>query len=73
MKNIFKTSKSVSLSIDDFFDKIDLGTLHFKKGIQNYIDGNLSEFALNLKSLKPSSCAHRLSKRSASNEVTRFW
>jgi len=51
MINIFKTSKSVSLSIDEFFDKIELGTLNFKKGIQNYIDGNLIEFAHNLKSL----------------------
>lgn len=51
MINIFKTSKTVSLSIDEFFDKIDLGTLNFKKGIQNYIDGNSNEFALNLKSI----------------------
>ena len=51
MIDIFKTSKSVSLSIDEFFDKIELGTLNFKKGIQNYIDGNLIEFAHNLKSL----------------------
>jgi predicted phosphate transport protein (TIGR00153 family) len=51
MINIFKTSKSVSLSIDEFFDKIDLGILNFKKGIQNYIDGNLNEFTHNLKSL----------------------
>ena len=51
MINIFKTSKAVSLSIDQFFDKIDLGTLNFKKGVQNYIDGNLNEFAQNLKSI----------------------
>jgi len=51
MINIFKTSKSVALSIDEFFDKIDLGTLNFKKGVQNYIDGNLNEFAQNLKSI----------------------
>ena len=51
MINIFKTSKSVSLSIDQFFDKIDLGTLNFKKGVQNYIDGNLNDFSQNLKSI----------------------
>ena len=51
MINIFKTSKTVALSIDEFFDKIDLGTLNFKKGVQNYIDGNLNEFAQNLKSI----------------------
>ena len=51
MINIFKTSKTVSLVIDEFFDKIDLGTLNFKKGVQNYIDGNSREFALNLQSL----------------------
>ncbi|MEN8115444.1 MAG: DUF47 family protein [Bacteroidota bacterium] len=51
MINIFKSSKSVALSIDNFFDKIDLGTLNFKKGVVNYIEGNTSEFAQNLKSI----------------------
>ena len=51
MINIFKTSKSVALSIDDFFDKIDLGILNFKKGINSYIKGNSEEFDLNLKTL----------------------
>jgi len=51
MLNFFKTSKSVALSIDDFFNKIDLGTLNFKKGVQNYIDGNMNEFTQNLKSI----------------------
>ncbi|NOQ92653.1 MAG: DUF47 family protein, partial [Flavobacteriaceae bacterium] len=51
MLNFFKTSKSVALSIDDFFNKIDLGTLNFKKGVRNYIDGNMNEFAQNLKSI----------------------
>ncbi len=51
MLNFFKTSKSVALSIDEFFNKIDLGILNFKKGIQNYIDGNMNEFAQNLKSI----------------------
>ena len=51
MINIFKTSKSVALSIDEFFDKIDLGILNFKKGVQNYIDDNTIEFAQNLKSI----------------------
>ena len=51
MVNIFKTSKSVALSIDDFFDKIDLGILNFKKGINSYIKGNIEEFDLNLNTL----------------------
>lgn len=51
MLNFFKTSKSVALSIDDFFNKIDLGTLNFKKGVRNYIEGNMNEFAQNLKSI----------------------
>jgi len=36
------------LSIDEFFDKIDLGILNFRKGVINYIDGNLTEFEQNL-------------------------
>ncbi len=51
MINIFKTSKSVALSIDEFFDKIDLGILNFKKGAKNYINGNSSEFDKNLKTI----------------------
>ncbi len=51
MINIFKTSKSVALSIDEFFDKVDLGTLNFKKGLNNYVDGNIIEFKQNLKSI----------------------
>lgn len=51
MINIFKTSKSVSVSIDEFFDKVDLGALNFKKGVNNYIDGNSIEFAQNLNSI----------------------
>ncbi|MCK5638276.1 MAG: DUF47 family protein [Flavobacteriaceae bacterium] len=51
MINIFKTSKSVALSIDEFFDKIDLGILNFKKGVSNYIEGNNIEFKQNLKSI----------------------
>ncbi len=51
MINIFKTSKSVALSIDEFFDKIDLGILNFKKGVNNYIEGNSIEFKQNLKAI----------------------
>ncbi len=51
MINIFKTSKSVALSIDEFFDKIDLGILNFKKGANNYVHGNSAEFDHNLKTL----------------------
>ncbi|MEP1487683.1 MAG: DUF47 family protein [Algibacter sp.] len=51
MINIFKNSKSVALSIDEFFDKIDLGVLNFKKGANNYINSNSSEFDQNLKTI----------------------
>ncbi len=51
MINIFKVSKSVALSIDEFFDKIDLGILNFKKGASNYINGNSSEFDQNLRTI----------------------
>ena len=51
MINIFKTSKSVALSIDEFFDKIDLGILNLKKGVNNYVNGNTEEFDLNLNTL----------------------
>lgn len=49
MFNIFKTSKNVSISIDEFFDKIEFGNLNFKKGINNYLKGNISDFKENLK------------------------
>ncbi|MDH3323528.1 MAG: DUF47 family protein [Flavobacteriaceae bacterium] len=48
MESIFKRSKSVALSVDEFFNKVDLGTLNFKKGVQNYIEGNMNEFSQNL-------------------------
>lgn len=51
MMNIFKTSKSVALSIDEFFDKVDLGILNFKKGSSNYINGNILEFSQNLNAI----------------------
>lgn len=51
MINIFKRSKSVALSIDEFFDKVDLGTLNFKKGVSNYINNNTNEFVQNFKSI----------------------
>lgn len=49
MFDIFKTSKSVTLSIDEFFDKIEAGILHFKKGVNHYIKDNLTDFEENLK------------------------
>ena len=49
MINIFKTSKAVAFNIDEFFDKIDLGILNFKKGSGNYINGHSIEFDQNLK------------------------
>jgi len=51
MTNIFKTSKSVALSIDEFFDKIEIGILNFKKGVSNYINENTIEFDQNLQTL----------------------
>lgn len=51
MINIFKTSKSVAISIDEFFDKIDLGILNFTKGANNYVNGNIAEFDQNLKTI----------------------
>ena len=48
MLNIIKTSKSVVLSLDEFFDKLDLGILNFKKGISNYVNGHTIEFEQNL-------------------------
>lgn len=51
MINIFKNSKSVALSIDEFFDKIDVGILNFTKGANNYINGNKSEFDQNLRTI----------------------
>ncbi len=51
MFNIFKTSKSVSLSIDEFFDKIDLGILNFRKGGNNYVNNNSVEFYQNLNTI----------------------
>ena len=51
MINIFKVSKNVVLSLDEFFDKIDLSILNFKKGVVNYLEGNTTEFEHNLKSI----------------------
>ncbi len=51
MANIFKSSKSVALSIDEFFDKIDLGILNFKIGARNYINVSSNEFVQNLKTI----------------------
>jgi hypothetical protein len=48
MIKIFKTSKNVIVNIDEYFDTIELGILNFKEGVNNYIDGNTSEFDNNL-------------------------
>ncbi|MDO9276762.1 MAG: DUF47 family protein [Lutibacter sp.] len=48
MIKIFKTSKNVIVNIDEYFDTIELGILHFKEGVNNYIDGNTAEFDNNL-------------------------
>ena len=52
MIRIFKTSKNVIINIDEYFDNIELGILNFKKGVNNYIDGNASEFENNLIKIK---------------------
>ena len=49
MISIFKTSKAVTLNIDEFFDKIDLGILNYKKGAENFINDRAIEFAEDLK------------------------
>ena len=49
MFNIFKTSKSVNLSIEEFFDKIEYGNLNFKKGINHYLKNEISDFEESLK------------------------
>jgi hypothetical protein len=48
MIKIFKTSKNVILNIDAYFDNIELGILNFKEGVNNYLDGNTTEFENNL-------------------------
>jgi len=49
MIKIFKTSKAVIASIDEYFDTIDIGILNFKEGVNNYLDGNTTDFENNLK------------------------
>ncbi len=49
MFNIFKTSKSISISIDEFYDKIEHGNLNLRKGVNHYLKGNLTEFEEHLK------------------------
>lgn len=48
MIKIFKTSKNVILNIDEYFDNVELGILNFKEGINNYLNGNTSDFENNL-------------------------
>jgi len=52
MIKIFKTSKNVIINIDEFFDNVELGILNFKEGVNNYLDGNISEFENNLKKVE---------------------
>ena len=49
MIKIFKTSKNVILNIDEYFNTVELGVLNFKEGVNNYLEGNLTEFENNLK------------------------
>ena len=44
MIEIFKTSKNVILNIDEYFNTVELGVLNFKEGVNNYLEGNLTEF-----------------------------
>lgn len=52
MIKIFKTSKNVIINIDEFFDNVELGILNFKEGVNNYLDGNISEFENNLNKIE---------------------
>lgn len=49
MIKIFKTSKNVIVNIDEYFNTVELGILNFKEGVNNYLDGNFTEFENNLK------------------------
>ena len=49
MIKIFKTSKNVIINIDEYFDTVELGILNFKEGVNNYLEGNFTEFENNLK------------------------
>lgn len=48
MIKIFKTSKNVIINIDEYFDNVELAILNFKEGVNNYLEGNLTEFEINL-------------------------
>lgn len=48
MIKIFKTSKNVIVNIDEYFDNVELGILNFKEGVNNYLNGNISDFENNL-------------------------
>lgn len=68
MISILKTSKSVAFSIDEFFDKIDLGILNFTKGASNYINSNNTEFDQNLKTINVLEIEADTIKRKIENE-----
>ncbi|HZJ74352.1 MAG TPA: DUF47 family protein [Perlabentimonas sp.] len=44
----FSTTKKLILDIDEFFNTIDKGSLVFKEGVSNYLQGNKSRFTENL-------------------------
>lgn len=51
MFNIFKTSKSVNQSIEEYLDKIEYGNLNFKKGINHYLNNETTDFIESLNTI----------------------
>lgn len=52
MIKIFKTSKEVINNINLHFDNVALGIFNFKEGVNHYLNGNISEFEINLKKIE---------------------
>ena len=48
----FNTTKKLILEIDEFFNAIDNGSLVFKEGVSNYLNGHTEKFADNIKSIE---------------------
>ena len=52
MIKIFKTSKEVINNINLYFDNVASGIYTFKEGVNHYLNGNISEFEINLKKIE---------------------
>jgi predicted phosphate transport protein (TIGR00153 family) len=52
MIKIFKTSKEVINNINLYFDNVASGIFNFKEGVNHYLNGNISEFEINLKKIE---------------------